>query len=182
MWAKPKNRPVLGALRQQHRRSPHEARGRSAKRINTKTRAEGRRNQAQGTLFFACFLHAFSPPLKGRAVTSAQTWTSNRNLTLTPPAHPTICMPLTYPRPSTTSLCLRGCVTADLGKGQVGLASSTAPLFYEQTPTCRRIQRQSPDTYRTKDVRPHRTWQTPDVIYYFRNVHIKHLCASLHTY
>jgi hypothetical protein len=22
----------------------------------------------------------------------------------------------------------------------------------------------------------------PDVIYYFRNVHIKHLCASLHTY
>jgi hypothetical protein len=126
------------------------------------------------------FLHAFSPSLKGRAVASAQTWTSNRNLTLTPPAHPTTCMPLTYLRPSTTSLCLRGCVTADLGKGQVGLGSSTAPLFYEQTPTCRRIQRQSPATYRTKDVRPCRTWQRsnynsspPDVIYYFPQLKYK---------
>jgi hypothetical protein len=59
MWAQPKNRPVLGALRQQHRRSPHEARGRSAKRINAKTPAERRRNQAQGTLFFWTYFYFF---------------------------------------------------------------------------------------------------------------------------
>ncbi len=176
-----------GALRQQHRRSPHEARGRSAKRINTKTRAGGRRNQAQGTLFFCTFLHAFSPSLKGWAIASARTWTSNRNLTCTPPCHPTICTPLTYQSPSTTSLCLRGCVTADLGQSHV--ARPTAPLFYEQAPTCPRMQRQSPTTWRTKDVGPCRTWKRsnhdwppPDVFIVSRTLHIKHRCASLHTH
>ena len=51
-WAQPAQRPVSGARPQQHRGAPHEARGRSATRINAKTPAEGRRNQAQGTLFF----------------------------------------------------------------------------------------------------------------------------------
>ncbi len=173
---------MSGALRQQHRRSPHQARGRGAKRINTKTHAGGGRNQTQGTLFF----WTFSPTLKRRAVTSART--CKRTLTWTPPCRPMIWLPLTYLRPSTTSLCMCGCVTADLGKRHV--ASSKAPLFYEQTPTCPRIQMsqfQWADC--TEDVCPRRTWQwsdydwlPPDVIYYFRNLHIKRVCVSLHKY
>ena len=189
LWAQPKNRPVSGALRQQHRRSPHEARGRSAKRINTKTRAEGRRNQAQGTLFFGCVFVAFA---KGRVVPRPRTWTSNRNLTCTPPCRPLMWLPLIYLRPSTTSLCVRGCVTDDFlvcarpttslcvrgcvtaAPGQRQSARYTAPLFYDQTPTCICIKWQSPTTYRTKNLRPCRTWKPSsydwlpsDVIYYF---------------
>jgi hypothetical protein len=124
-------------------------------------------------------LHTFSPPLKGRAVSHPQTWPAGFSRTLTSarlwPAM--ICMPRIYLRASTISLCLRGCVTDDLGENHT---RSTAPLYYEQTPTCRRIQRQSPDTYRTKDVRLCRTWQRSnynsspsDVIYYFPQLKYK---------
>ena len=84
-----------------------------------------------------------------------------------------IWLPLTYLRPSTTSLCMRGCVTTDLGKRQV--ARSTAPLFYEQTPTCPRMQiSQFASRDPTEDVRLCRRCKRTyydcmpsDVIYYF---------------
>jgi hypothetical protein len=105
-----------------------------------------------------------------------------------------IWLPLIYLRPSTTCLCMRGCVTADLGKRQD--ASCTAPLFYEQTRTCPRIKiSQFPSRDRTEDVRLRRTckrsyydWMPSDVIYYFPQLTYKaRLCIppqilSLHTF